>query len=63
MWPHKYDYIFARAISHLNVRLTVMHVTVNEVSSHLYKILTLIIVKTYLQTEYGDVTASLDAQL
>ena len=27
-----------------------MHVTVNEVSSHLCKILTLIMVKTYLQT-------------
>ena len=38
------------ATSHLSVRVTAMHVTVNEVSSHLCKILTLIIVKTYLQT-------------
>ena len=38
-----------RATSHLSVRLTAMHVTVNEVPSHLCKILTLIIVKTYLQ--------------
>ena len=40
-----------RATSHLSLRLTVMCVTVNEVSSHLCKILILIIVKTYLQTE------------
>ena len=39
-----------RATSHLSVRLTAMHVTVNEVSSHLCKILTLIMVKTCLQT-------------
>ena len=39
-----------RATSHLSVRLTAMRVTVNEVSSHLCKILTLITVKTYLQT-------------
>ena len=41
-----------RATSHLSERLTAKRVTVNEVSSHLCtcKILTLIIVKTYLQT-------------
>ena len=39
-----------KATSHLKVRITVMRVTVNEVSSHLCKILTIIIVKTYLQT-------------
>ena len=42
--------VFLRATSHLSVRLTAMRVTVNEVSSHLCKILTLIIVKIYLQT-------------
>ena len=36
--------------SHLSVKLTAMRVTVNEVSSHLCKILTLIIVETYFQT-------------
>ena len=40
----------SKATSHLSVRLTAMRVTVNEVSSDLCKILTLIIVKTYLQT-------------
>ena len=49
-----------RATSHLSMRLTAMHVTVNEVSSHSCKILTLIVVKTYLQTG-RDATASLDA--
>ena len=39
-----------RATSHLSARLTAMCVTVNEVSSHLCKILTIIMVKTYLQT-------------
>ena len=34
----------------LSVGLTGMHLTVNEVSSHLCKILTLIFVRTYLQT-------------
>ena len=34
----------------LSVTLTAIRVTVNEVSSHLCKILTLIIVKKYLQT-------------
>ena len=38
-----------KATSHWSARLT-MRVTVSEVSSHLCKILTLIIVKTYLQT-------------
>ena len=38
-----------RATSHLTMRLTAMRMTVHEVSSHLCKILTLIIVKTYLQ--------------
>ena len=38
-----------RATSHLSVKLTGMRMTVNDVSSHLYKILTLIIVKIYLQ--------------
>ena len=40
-----------KATFHLNVRLTEMRVTVNEVSSYLCKILTLIRVKTDLQTE------------
>ena len=35
-----------------SVRLAAMHVTVNEVSSLLCEILTLIIIKTYLQTEW-----------
>ena len=39
-----------KAISHLNVSLTAMCVALNEVSSHLCKILTLVIVKIYLQT-------------
>ena len=39
-----------RATSHLSVKLTAMPVTLNAVSSHLCKILTRIIVKTYLQT-------------
>ena len=42
-----------KATSHLSVKLTVrltaMRVTINEVSSHLCNILTLIMVKTYLQ--------------
>ena len=38
-----------RATSHLSLRLTAMHVTVNGVSSHLCKILTPVIIKTYLQ--------------
>ena len=37
--------------------------TANEVSAHLRKILTLIIVKTYHSTDRRDATASLDAQL
>ena len=44
------DDIPLRATSHLSVRLTAMRVTVNEVSSDLCEILTLIIVKIYLQT-------------
>ena len=40
-----------KATSHLSVSLTAMRMTINEVSSHLCKILTLIIVETYLQTE------------
>ena len=43
-------FTYLKATSHLSVRLTAMRVTVNEVPSHLCKILTLIIVKTYLQT-------------
>ena len=39
-----------RVTSHLTVRLTTMPVTVNGISSHLCKIWTLILVKTYLQT-------------
>ena len=39
-----------RATSHLNVRLTVIRVTANDVSSYLCKILTIIMVRTYLQT-------------
>ena len=47
-----HPFLYLKATCHLSVRLTAMHVTtVNEVSSHLCKILTLIIVKTYLQTE------------
>ena len=42
--------ILLRATSHLSVTLTAMHVTVNEVSSYFCKILTLIMIKTYLQT-------------
>ena len=39
-----------KATSHSSVRLTaMMRVTVNEVSSHSCKILTPVIVKTYLQ--------------
>ena len=41
---------FIRATSYLNVRLTVICVTVNKVSSNCCKIIRLIIVKTYLQT-------------
>ena len=43
-------HILYRTTSHLSVRLTAMLVTVNEVSSHLCKMLTLVIVKIYLQT-------------
>ena len=46
-----------RVTSHVNVRLTTMRVTLDEDSSHLYKILPLSIFQTYLQA-----TASFDAQ-
>ena len=39
-----------RATSHLSVRATAMRLTVTEVSPHLCKILTLVMLKTYLQT-------------
>ena len=47
---YSFRYVLVRATSHLSVRLTAMPVTVNEVPSHLCKVLTLIIMKTYLQT-------------
>ena len=51
MCQHPAHQVNVKATSHLNVSLTALRVTVNEVSSHLCKILTLIIVKIYLQTE------------
>ena len=42
-------YEASRATSHLGTRLTEMRMTVNEVSSHSCRILTPIIIKTYLQ--------------
>ena len=41
--------IIIKVTSHLSVKLTAIRVTVNEVSSHLCKVLTLIIVRAYLQ--------------
>ena len=38
-----------KATSHLSLKLTAMRMAVNEVSSLLCKVLTLIIVKTYLK--------------
>ena len=42
--------VLTKATSYLSVRLTAIRVAVNEVSSHLCKTLTLIMLKTYLQT-------------
>ena len=54
---------YLRATSHVSLRLTEMSMTVNEVSPHLYKILTLTTVKTYLAADRRDATSLFDVQL